>query len=112
MFDEEALLEQVDGDVEFLADTVEMLAADGPELVNELRAAIGSADAAAVGRVAHALKGMISNFCAPAVQEVALELERAGKAGDLSGAPALIDRLAEQVDALIAELNAFVQARA
>lgn len=112
MFDEQQLIEQVDGDVEFLSDTVDMLASDGPELLQQLRLAINSGDAAGVGRVAHTLKGMIANFCAAEAQSVAFELERAGKAEDLSAAPALTERLAQQLDALIAELNEFIRTRA
>src|SRR5688572_22144412 len=104
-------MERVDGEVEFLADTVQMLEADGPALVAELRAALVSGDAPAVGRAAHALKGMISNFCAPAVQSLALDVEQAGKAGDVAGAAAASARLEPGLDALIVELAAFVQSR-
>ena len=83
MFEEAELLERVDNDTAFLADTVEMLAADGPTLLEQLHAALASADAAAVGRTAHAIKGMVSNFCAPNVQAVALEVEKLGKSADL-----------------------------
>ncbi len=112
MFDESALVEQVDGDMEFLADTVGMLADDGPELIAQLRVAIDAGDAAGVGRIAHTLKGMISNFCAHETQSIAFELEKAGKANDLSAAAGLIERLAQQVDALIAELTEFIRTRA
>ena len=110
-FDEAELMERVDGEVEFLADTVQMLEADGPALVAELRAALVSGDAPAVGRAAHALKGMISNFCAPEAQQSALEVERIGKGGDLAPAPAAVAALEERMEALIAELQSFVHER-
>lgn len=110
-FDEAELLDRVDNDVSFLAETVQMLETDGQSLVVEIRKAVEAADPPAVGRAAHALKGMISNFCSPRTQECALELERLGKAGDLSAAPAALEQLNERLGALIAELRQFVQAR-
>ncbi len=112
MFDETALVEQVDGDMEFLADTVGMLADDGPDLIEQLRVAIDTLDGPSVGRIAHTLKGMVSNFCAPETQSIAFEIEKAGKADDLSTAAGLIDRMAEQLNALITELTDFIRTRA
>ena len=63
-FDEEALLERVDGDIEFLEETVAMLDEDSPALLEAIRAAVRSSDAAALVKAAHALKGMLANFCA------------------------------------------------
>jgi len=111
-FDESELMDRVDGDVEFLAETVEMLVSDGPALLASIRAAIDAGDAGAVGRHAHALKGMISNFCAPATQEQALALEKMGKCGDLAGAPGSLTALEQSVASLTGELQTFVRARA
>ena len=111
LFDEAELMERVDDDVEFLADTVQMLEADGRALMVELKAAAASGDAPAVGRIAHVLKGMVSNFCSPAVQTLALEVEKAGKAGDGAGATAASAKLEPGLEALIVELVAFVRAR-
>jgi HPt (histidine-containing phosphotransfer) domain-containing protein len=108
LFDETELLERVDHDWAFLGETVEMLAADGPALLRELRQSVGADDAAAAGRAAHALKGMIANFCAPAVQASAFEVERMGKTGALSGAPAAVAALEAQLQTLTAELQALV----
>lgn len=107
-FDRAELLERVGNDIAFLAETVEMLAADGRTLMGEIREAVAKGDGAAVGRSAHALKGMISNFCAPAAQEGALAMEKMGKSGDLGPAPKAVEELAGQVETLIAELQQFV----
>jgi len=111
LFDEAELMERVDGDVEFLADTVQMLETDGRALMVELKTAVASGDAPAIGRTAHTLKGMTSNFCAPAVQTLALDVEKAGKAGDAAGAAAASAKLEPGLEALIVELVAFVRAR-
>ena len=110
-FDEAELMERVDNDLEFLADTVQMLETDGRALMAELRTAVASGDAPAVGRTAHTLKVMVSNFCSPSVQTLALDVENAGKAGDGAGAAAASAKLEPGLEALVVELVAFVQAR-
>ena len=110
-FDEQELLDRVDNDVGFLAETVQMLATDGRSLLAEVRQALAAGDAAAVGRSAHTLKGMISNFCSPQTQAGAFYVEKLGKSGDLSSAPAAVQMLGDGLEALIAELLDFVQAR-
>jgi HPt (histidine-containing phosphotransfer) domain-containing protein len=111
LFEEDELLERVDNDVEFLADTVQMLATDGRALLVELKTAVASGDAPAIGRTAHTLKGMISNFCSPTVQSLAFDVEKAGRSGDGAGAAAASAKLGPELEALIVELVAFVQAR-
>ena len=108
-FDQTELLERVDHDLAFLDETVQMLAGDGRALMAELRRNLETGDAPAVGRNAHALKGMISNFCAPAAQQAALSVERTGKSGDLSTAGPLVADLGERLEALIHELEQFVK---
>jgi HPt (histidine-containing phosphotransfer) domain-containing protein len=110
-FDEQELLERVGDDIGFLAETLQMLESDGEVHLAQIQAALAAGDAPAVGRAAHTLKGMISNFCAPAVSNLALEVERAGKGGDCAAAAAATQRLAPALESLVAELKAFVQAR-
>lgn len=108
LFDETELLERVDHDWAFLGETVAMLTDDGPALISELQRAVAADDAAAAGHAAHALKGMIANFCAPAVQASALEVEQMGRAGALTNAPAAVAQLESQLEALTAELQALI----
>jgi HPt (histidine-containing phosphotransfer) domain-containing protein len=108
LFDEAELLDRVDQDWEFLGETVDMLAADAPALVQEIRRAMDAGDATAVGRAAHTLKGMVANFCAAAPHAAAFELERMGKAGDLSGAVTAMDTLESQLLTLTEQLQALV----
>ncbi|MBX3359499.1 MAG: Hpt domain-containing protein [Phycisphaeraceae bacterium] len=110
-FDEAELLDRIDGDIAFLAETVGMLATDGRALMEDVFRAAVAGDGAALGRSAHALKGMISNFCAPKTQGLAFELERMGKSGDLGAAPEIVRRLQERLAALTGELGEFVKAR-
>lgn len=110
-FDENELLERVDNDVAFLGETVQMLETDGRALMAEVKAALAAGDAAGVGRTAHTLKGMISNFCAAEVQAMALDVEKAGKAGDCPAGMEAAARLEPALESLITELVEFVKAR-
>jgi len=112
LFDEKELLDRVDNDWDFLADTVQMLETDGRALMDEVRAAAAAAgDAAALGRAGHAIKGMISNFCSPAAHAAAAEVERIGKGGDLAAAPAAVDALGARLEELISDLTGFLATR-
>jgi len=111
VFDETELLDRVDNDWEFLSETVEMLSTDGRALMAEIHRASDAGDAAALGRAAHTLKGMISNFCAPTAQASAFAVETIGKEGDLSSAPQAVAALESHLDALTAALNDFVATR-
>src|SRR5436190_16020451 len=74
-FDEAAVLERVEGDVELLREIVELFLEDSLRLREEVRAAVAAGDAAALRRSAHTLKGAASNFGAAAVVAAALQLE-------------------------------------
>jgi HPt (histidine-containing phosphotransfer) domain-containing protein len=111
VFDEKELLDRVDNDWDFLADTIEMLSSDGPALMTEIQRALDSNNPAELSRASHTLKGMISNFCAPAAQASAFEVEKLGKSGDLTSAPPALAALQTNLDALIADLNEFLSTR-
>src|SRR4051812_14503027 len=111
VFNHKELLERIDNDWDFLAETIQMLSTDAPVLIDEIRRCVGSGDAAAVGRAAHSLKGMVSNFCAPATLACAYEVEKLGKSGDLSAAPQAVKSLEDQLGLLTSELNNFLTTR-
>src|SRR5688572_29759369 len=108
VFDENELLERIDNDMDFLAETVEMLSTDGRTLMEEIRNCIERGDTPTLARAAHTLKGMISNFCSIRTHGVAFEIEKAGKRGDLAGAAATVNELQTRLDELIAGLNEFL----
>ena len=110
-FDQKELLEKVDNDIEFLTETIQMLASDGPPLMKEIRRASDWKDAAALAKSAHTLKGMISNFCAAGALACAAEVEAIARKGDLSRAPVAVDELEIALDTLITALNEFVATR-
>jgi HPt (histidine-containing phosphotransfer) domain-containing protein len=63
------------------------------EKVARLRALCSAADAHAVEAGAHALKGVAAQVGAARVADACAALEEAARAGDLSGAAALLERL-------------------
>ena len=108
LFDEKELLDRVDHDVDFLTDTVRMLESDGRALLDEIGLAAATGDAPTLARSAHALKGMISNFCAPEAHASAAQVEKIAKEGQMSTAAAAVATLEVQLDVLIRALNDFI----
>ncbi len=109
LFDQAALLDRVDHDMEFLAETIEMLEEDGPDLLGQIREAIASRDAEALGVAAHTYKGMVANFCAESTVAAALRLETLGKSGNLADAPEALAALEGLAQKLAPALRALLQ---
>jgi len=109
LFDKEALLDGVDGDLEFLDETIAMLEEDSQELLEQARAAAEVGDADALVKPAHALKGMLGNFCAPQAEAAARKVEFIGREDRLEGAPAAVDDLCSEVERLRVALHAFLK---
>jgi hypothetical protein len=95
LIERQALLTRIDGDLDLLRKMVEPFLAD--------------CDCAQVERTAHFLKGSVGNFCAPAVFDAALRLERMARSGDLTGAHDGYADLAEGIDRLKRELMALLE---
>ena len=105
VFDRQELLEELDGDREFLEESLEMLNADAPTLIGQIRAGIESNDAEKVRIAAHTIKSMVGNFCATPAFEAALNVETIGSSGDLTECVAGLDSLEEEVRRLQQELR-------
>jgi CheY-like chemotaxis protein/HPt (histidine-containing phosphotransfer) domain-containing protein len=98
------LMERVGGDRRALAELLRIFRADWPKQAARLRKALREADAPSLRSAAHALKGAVSNFAAPAATEAALNLQKMGEAGRLAGAGVVLERLEKEVEALLAAL--------
>lgn len=108
VFDKQELLEELDGDREFLEESLEMLGSDAPGLLKQIHEALerGDTDAASVG--AHTIKSMVGNFCAPPAFEAALKVEMLGRKGDLTACTAGLVSLEAEVRRLQIELRKFL----
>ena len=76
-----------------------------PKQLRELREAIEKNEAAAVGQVAHTIKGAVANFGANPAFEAAFNLEKIGKSEDLSSAVSAFDKLKQELERLEQELK-------
>ncbi|MHC4401272.1 MAG: Hpt domain-containing protein [Planctomycetota bacterium] len=109
VLDKAALLERIDEDMEFLAETVEMFTEDGPQLLSEIRDAVARQDGAALATSAHTFKGMAANFSAIAAVDAALALEMMGKNSDLTGAREALGALEKEAYRLKSALTELLE---
>ena len=100
------LLERVGGDRKALAQLVRIFRADSPKQVARVRKAIREADAPALRAAAHAIKGAVANFAAPAATEAAVRLQRMGDTGHLAGAEGALARLEAEIGKVLETLAA------
>ena len=112
VFDENALMEQIDDDIEFLEETIALLDEDTPALLERIWTAARSRDPAALVPPAHALKGMLGNFCAEPAQNAARELETIGRQARLDDIEAAAERVAQETERLKAALHEFLRTKA
>jgi HPt (histidine-containing phosphotransfer) domain-containing protein len=93
-------LRELGGD-DFVADLVATFLADAPPLL----AALHGSEVDEVRRAAHTLKSNGATFGATCLSELCRELEEQAKAGDLTGASALADRIDEEYALVVEELG-------
>ena len=82
-FDPRPLLQRLSDDTELCRELIGLFQEDSPRMLASIRAAIESADAEALERTAHLLKGSASNFGAEEVVRAAQQLEKLGRHYDL-----------------------------
>ena len=108
-FDHDELMDQIDGDIEFLEESVEIFDEDVTPLLDQIRAAAASRDAEALVTPAHTLKGLLSNFCADAAERAAREIEECAREPRLDGIDALVQGLEQETSRLGSELHTFLE---
>lgn len=108
-FDKDALIDRVDDDAEFLAESVAILGEDGPPLLVEIRDAASARDVERVAKAAHAFKGLVSNFCADAAEEAARRVEAIGREGTTDGLDAAVSSLEAEAELLMKSLREFIK---
>ena len=104
VFDAATMLANIGGDAELFDQLIRLFIDRHPVMMKEIETAIGQADAAALERAAHSLKGTAGNLCAPDVVLLAGQLEATGRLGTLTEAPSLLVRLDRTVQELVAVL--------
>jgi len=97
VFDRDALLELLDGDLELMGQILEHYLACVDGYLDLLSAALYSFDVTQVRIKAHLVKGAAVNIGALRVSEAARQLEMLAREGGLGGAAVLFDRLLSAV---------------
>lgn len=110
-FDENALMDRVDDDTEFLEETIALLDEDCPALLEQIRTAATSRDAEKLAKVAHTLKGMLANFCAEPAETAARKLEMMGREGQLTDVEAATDQMQTETRRLQEALHEFLRSK-
>jgi len=77
---------------------VETFLSDIPVQIESLGELLEKEDIAGVRRQAHTVKGAAANVCAEALKDLAIEMEQAAAAGNLSSVRADMDRLHREFD--------------
>ncbi len=101
LFDRTALWKQLGEDRQLLREVVALWNGSTPHCLQAIRRAVAEHDAPALTYAAHALKGSVSNFFAPAAVEAAQELENLGRRTDLASA----EKACAELEAEIAKLQ-------
>ena len=101
------MLSRLDGDTELATQLAAIFIEEYPRMLERLRGAVASGSADEVRRAAHALKGSVSNFVDGGPTATASKLETMGRTGQLDGAPAVLDRLEQEIVALMVCLQDF-----
>lgn len=102
----EAVVQALGGDVQLVTELVALFLADCPRLLQDLRGAAARADADAVRRAAHALKGAVANFSAVDAYAAAADVERFARRGDVCGAVDAVETLEREIARLAAAMVA------
>ena len=103
--DDDALLGQLAGDRELLAELARLFVQERDRRLVALEGALSAGDAGEVGRAAHGIKSGLTNFCAPEAVALAASIEHAGRDGELSGVPAALAELKVCMQEMEAELD-------
>jgi Amt family ammonium transporter len=96
--DAKSLLSRCFEDLEFASSLLDELESTGLERVKEIGRRIAEQNATGTAEAAHALKGAAGILCAESVQQLAAQIEYAGRSSDLVGVEALISELASEMD--------------
>ncbi|MFH1552809.1 MAG: Hpt domain-containing protein [Candidatus Omnitrophota bacterium] len=88
------------GDRKLLKEIIKMYTEDYPKKLRQIREGIEKSDAETVARVAHVIRGAVSNFEAKDAFEAARRLKKIGKSRDLEKAEAAFAELENKLKRL------------
>lgn len=92
-------------DNEFMVEIIDMFLHICPEYMKNIRQSIAQKDPETLQKAAHTLKGSLRTFFALKTQDLAFELEKAGKERNLTNTESLFNELEKEIRLLIEEMN-------
>jgi HPt (histidine-containing phosphotransfer) domain-containing protein len=102
------MLARLMGDEELARTVVDGFLEDVPRQIEALRNYLGAGDAQGAFRQAHTIKGASANVGGEALRATALEMEKAGRAGDLEAVTVRLPELESQFARLKEAMHDFV----
>jgi HPt (histidine-containing phosphotransfer) domain-containing protein len=96
------------GEPDVLAEVLAVFTADLPVRLARLRDALQAADAPAIQKLAHSVKGSAGNIGARSLFDISRRLDDASKAGDLVAAAALVASLEAEYARVAAEIQSML----
>ena len=99
-WDRNFALEQAGDDDELLAELLDLLRMSSAGDLEKIKEAAAAGDAEAMGDAAHSIKGAAASMGVVVLRDVAYEIEKKGRDGDLAGAAGYVTELQELVAAL------------
>jgi len=107
IFNPEAALVRLDGDVELFGMLVALYMQDSRTLLGQLGDSLERGEAREAQRAAHSLKGLAANFDGVRASSAAAKIELAAKSEDLEAAAALRPELEKQIEQLRGALASY-----
>lgn len=104
-WDRREFVESMGGDEDFAGELLKVFLAECPGLLASVRQAVAQADGPAVYRSAHSLKGAVGHFTTGRPYAAALNLEQAGRSGDLTQARELLAAIEREFAGLLASMT-------
>lgn len=101
------MVERLGGDDALAHELVGLFLSDVDRMMGEIRVAAGQGAAEALRRAAHAFKGSVGNFTDGPPHLLAFDLEKAARDGRIESVPAIMARLENEVEAFVAQLEAY-----
>jgi HPt (histidine-containing phosphotransfer) domain-containing protein len=105
VFDKDAVLERVDGDLELLFSLIDILEDDLREKLPSIRSALDAGELQRVSETAHSLKSALGNLGAMTAHGAALALEKSGRTRDVDLARADFAKLETASAEFLVEFN-------
>jgi two-component system, sensor histidine kinase and response regulator len=104
VFDFDVALDQVNGEIEFLAEVAELFLADVPGRIEEIERALLQQDCKRLAAASHSLKGSTGCLGGARASKAAAQLEQIARKGDLANADRAFALLREELSLLTAAL--------